>query len=229
MNQIVTFNQSEADAIAEKYFIAMCGFNRPGERFKTMLRDGLAIRDQLAASFRIRAVVSSFTGEAIRESCIQIGQLKFACNAIEQIDGSGVVKLFAYILTIGNLDYESDSVLNMFYADSWGTAYVDAGRDLLRAWLQKEIGTVENAFISDSFGPGYYGMDMDQLQGFFQLLDAESIDVRLSNSTMMLPLKSCAGFYLAVKEPSQLPGEDCKSCLAEAKGCSFCRVNNNRA
>ncbi len=220
-NQSITFDQEQADAIAEGYFTAMCGFNRPGEKFKAMLLDGLSLRDQLAGSFQIKAIISSFGPDAIREKDFKINNLKFECTALEQIDKTGVTKIFAYILTIGNMKFDSDSVLQMFYADTWGTAYVDAGRDLLREWISQE-----ELYVSDSFGPGYYGMEMSQLEHFFKLLKAENIDVKLNGSTMMVPLKSCAGFFIAMKAPGLLPGEDCKSCLSEAKGCNFCQKRN---
>lgn len=222
-NQIIVFEQKKADIIAEDYFTAMCGFNRPGERFKSMLLDGLAIRDKMTGSFQIRSIVSSFGREAICGGAILISDFKFACNALEQIDQNSVIQIYAYILTAGNIDFESSSVLDLFYADIWGTAYVDAGRDLLREWIQNKLRLDEEIFVSDSFGPGYYGMDMTQLPYFFQLLDADKIGVQLNGSTMMLPLKSCAGFFVTVRGPGQLPGEACKSCLAGTKGCNFCR------
>lgn len=222
-NQIVVFKQEQADKIAETYFKEMCGFNRPGEKFKGMLNEGLAIRDKMAGSFQIRAVVSSFGPSAVRGKTLEIGELKFTCNAISQLKPGEVTEIHAFILTIGRLDFDSASVIDLFYSDTWGTAYVDSGRDLIREWIQQQISPGENIIVSDSFGPGYYGMDLGQLQYFFSLLDADKIGVELNGSSMMLPQKSCAGFFFSMSGDSKLPSEDCKSCLAEKAGCNFCR------
>ena len=227
-NKIIVFENSEADAIALDYFKAMCGFNRPGDRFQSMLLSGLAIRDQIKDSIQIKVIISAFDRESIKGANIEIKNLVFSCQALDQIERGSVARIYAYLLTIGQLQYNSDSVLDLFYADAWGTAYVDAGRDLLRAWLQNSHAAVNGELVSDSFGPGYYGMGMDQLAKFFQLLDAEQIGIQLNGSTMMLPLKSCAGFFLVVTDEGQLPGNDCKSCLSEAKGCNFCRYYNKK-
>jgi len=227
-NQIIVFERNQADAIAEDYFKAMCGFNRPGDRFKSMLLSGLSIRDQIRDSLQIKVIMSAYNRESIKGANIAINDLVFSCQAFDQIDKEKVTRVYAYLLTIGQLSFDSDSVLDLFYADAWGTAYVDAGRDLLRGWLQDLNTSNSGEFLSDSFGPGFYGMGMDQLAKFFQLLDAEQIGIKLNGSTMMLPLKSCAGFFLAASGEGQLPGSDCKSCLSEAKGCNFCRNYNKK-
>jgi hypothetical protein len=193
-----------------------------------MLLSGLSIRDQIRDSLQIKVIMSAFDRESIKGANIEINDLVFSCQALDQIDRGKVTRVYAYLLTIGQLSFDSDSVLDLFYADAWGTAYVDAGRDLLRAWLQNLDTAVKGEFVSDSFGPGFYGMGMDQLAKFFQLLEAEQIGIKLNGSTMMLPLKSCAGFFLVVEGEGQLPGNDCKSCLSESKGCNFCRNYNKK-
>jgi hypothetical protein len=69
---------------------------------------------------------------------------------------------------------------------------------------------------------------LGELQNFFQLLDADSIGVRLSDSGMMLPLKSYAGFYLIVDDPGQLSAQDCAPCSKNLIGCQFCKVSRAR-
>ncbi len=228
-NQIMVFKQEQADKIAETYFTLMCGFDRPGEKFKGMLKEGLVIRDKMAGSFQIRAVVSSFGPEAVHARTIEVGGLTFTCNAISQLELGAISEIHAFILTIGRLDFDSPSVIDLFYADTWGTAYVDAGRDLIREWIQEQIPPDENKIVSDSFGPGYYGMDLSQLQYFYKLLDADKIGVELNGNSMMLPQKSCAGFFFSMSGDSKLPSDDCKSCLAEKAGCNFCRNRITKA
>jgi len=222
-NEIITIHRNEADKIAEGYFIKMCGFDRDENKFKSMLQDGYGIREKLSDDLSVRAIISSFDKEIIWGKTVDINGVKFECNAFEQIDRENIKELFVYILTAGNFDLPGASMLEMVYADAWGTAYVDAGRDILRSRL-----STREPFVSDSFGPGYYGMDVPQVKNFFRVLDSKKIDVKLLDSGLMVPVKSIAGLFVSVKDPSQLPGNDCSSCLANEKGCYFCRMKNKK-
>ena len=75
----------------------------------------------------------------------------------------------------------------------------------------------------ESFGPGFYGMDVTQVGNYFNLLDAEKINVKVKDNSLMLPLKSCAGFFIVVEDESKLPSVDCISCMADHKGCNYCQ------
>lgn len=218
-NEIITFNRKEADTIATEYFFNICGFNRDKEKHKLMMNNGLTVRDEMMNNLNVRAVISAFGKEAICGKTIDLNEIKFECNAFEHINNASVKKIYAYILTAGGGDIDSESIMDRLYADIWGTAYVDAARDL----LQKEIKDRNlDLFVSESFGPGYYGMDVTQLNNFFKVLDGEKIGVQVKDSSLMVPVKSCAGFYIIVDNEGELPQSDCKDCLANSTGCQFC-------
>ncbi len=230
INEIISIDTGSADKIAEGYFKAICGFDRddPAKNARTgaMLRQGIAVREQLRDSIRIRAVVSAFDKIVISGRSIRIGPVVFVCNAFEQMETEHITRVYAFIITAGSFEIESASMLDRFYADAWGTAYIDAGRDILRDFICKHEKDAsagrEGSFVSDPFGPGFYGMDVEQMGNFFRLLDAEAIGVSLTGSMCMLPLKSCAGFHVAVDNAGRLPPDGCRSCLAGGKGCEYC-------
>jgi len=245
INEVVHIATAMADGPAEKYFRTICGFDGADpakkEKINGLIQAGLEVRERIRPMIDIRAVVSSFDDARIDGTSIAAGGVRFSCSAFEQVDPDAVRRVFAFILTVGEMDLASASLIDLFYADAWGTAYADAGRDLLRMELagSADPGSDEGSdegrdegrgrYISDSFGPGFYGMDLQQLEKFFVLLDAGSIGVRLTGSACMLPLKSCAGFYIMTDRPGALPPDGCRSCLSPGKSCSYCRAGAGKA
>lgn len=208
---------------AVDYFSNICGFHREKEKYKAMLDEGLTVRDQLLENINIKVVISEYDNNVLYNNYIKIDDVSFKCNAFEQIDKENIIKVYPYILTVGDVGLEHAPMLDKVYADAWGTAYVDASRDILKRMIVDRNHT-EYICISDSFGPGYYGMDITQVINFFKILEAELIQVKLTESGLMLPIKTCAGFFLAVNDEKQLPKVDCKLCLSNEKGCQFCRI-----
>ena len=219
MNQeIIHITMEEADLYAVDYFIRICGFHREGEKYERLFARGMEIKEWIKNKVKIRAVVSSFDKEAIRGNTAFLDGVSFVCNGFEQLSPAHISALYVYILTAGSFELDEKApVLDQLYADVWGTAYVDAGLEILKQRL-----TGNKA--AESFGPGFYGMDIDQVSKFFRILDGEKIDVRLRNHCLMLPLKSCSGFLVAVDDVSKLPAADCKSCRSDHAGCEFCHA-----
>jgi len=230
-NQIIHITMQEADVYAVDYFIRICGFNRSGAKYEKLLKIGMEIKERIKDRIDIKAIVSSFDRDIIHENTAGMNDTVFVCNAFEQIPKDSIQKIYAYILTAGVYELEdTDPILEQLYANIWGTAYVDAGLEVLKNKLRRDLAedTPVSANVLDSFGPGYYGMDVDQVGNFFQILDGDRIGVKVRNNCLMLPLKSCSGFFIAVDDETKLPNSDCKSCRADHKGCEFCQAKIKR-
>ena len=229
-NKIVSIAREWADPIAKEYFLNICGFNRDREKHKKLIDIGMTIKEKIQDIAQIRAIVSSFGHNVISDNCVKLDGVKIECNAFEQLNTASIKEIFIYILTIGKygLD-EQDSIMDQLYTDIWGTAYVDAGRVILRKiildkYCEDHDLRGQNIFISDSFGPGYYGMDVKQVKNFFEVLDYKKIGVELKSSSLIMPLKSCVGFYIITDDETLLPGEECKNCFGNNGGCRFCHL-----
>lgn len=234
-NQIIHITMQEADLYAVDYFIRICGFNREGEKYEKLLKKGMEIKERIKDKVRIQAIVTSFDPDILSGNTARMSDVTFVCNAFEQIEPESIREIYAYIITAGVYELDgSDPILEQLYADIWGTAYVDAGLEILKQKLiENVIGTQDSVtpvtenpapIYMESFGPGFYGMDVDQVGNFFQLLDGSQIGVSVRNNCLMVPLKSCSGFMVAVGDQSKLPAADCKSCRADHKGCEFCQA-----
>lgn len=228
-NEVLIINREEADVQAEEYFSSMCGFNRDGEKYREMFYQSLRVRERISACIDLKAVVSDFPGECIKRNIAYLNGVSFECRALEQLNVHNVCRIYAYILTSGNIELKDASLLDVFYADTWGTAYIDAGRDILKKRLHNDFPgncSKYGIHISDSFGPGYYGMDVTEVFKFFKLLEGSRIGVELKGSGMMSPVKSCAGFFIKVMDDKELPTYDCRACIGNSQGCRFCRAKN---
>lgn len=227
-NQVVTISMAEADAFAMDYFMKICGLNRDGEKYRRMQVQGMQIKELIRDRVKIQAVVSSFPGSAIDGNHAVLNGITFECNAFQRLDPDHVTGIYAYLLSAGIFELaDQDPIMDQLFADIWGTAYVDAGLELLKQFVAedlKERSDARGSRVLDPFGPGFYGMDVTQVGKFFELLDGDQIGVKARSSSLILPLKSCSGFFIGVDDDSALPDADCKSCCAEYKNCAFCHA-----
>jgi len=234
-NQVIQLNIDDADRYAPDYFLNICGFkNREGEKYKRLLDHGMQVKGKIIKTIDLKAIVTSFDKDIISGNTAQIGDVVFVCNAFQQLNRDSIQKIYAYIFTSGGCELnDQDDIMDQLYTDIWGTAYTDAGLEVLKQYLkddfEKDNGTCtsndeKQVTILDPFGPGFYGMEVDQVSKFFEVLDGDKIGVKAKTTSLMLPLKSCVGFFVIVDDDTRLPSSDCKSCHAGYKGCEYCQA-----
>lgn len=232
-NIIINFEEKDAYDRAEKYFISTCGFDFSREKHQRMMKDGLKARTEGVEGIDIKALVSSFNADVFRDNKIIIGESEFNCKAFEQIAPESILEIYGYIITAGELIYsDDDNILKQLYSDIWGTAYTDSGRDLLEDYLidyskERFKGTSgKDFFLTNSFGPGFYGMETSQTKDFFEVLHGDKIGVEVRDTGVMVPLKTCTGFYMTVNDKASIPSPDCQDCISANKSCEFCGVRS---
>lgn len=232
-NEIITFNEKDLFVRAKEHFVRICGFHSSEEKHRRMLTMGMEARSHGLSGIDIRAVVSSYDAEVYRDHKVSIDGTEFTCTAFSRINDEMVKKIYAYLLTVGECTYtETDDIMNQLFSDIWGTAYTEAARDLLQAYIVNDIEKEypdrlkDSLFLSETFGPGFYGMDVEQSKDLFRVLNAQSIGIQVRDSGIILPLKSCSGLFFVVTDPNVLPKPDCRECLGNVISCSFCRLRN---
>ena len=226
---MVTISMAEADAFAMEYFRNICGLDREGDKYRRMREQSMDVLERIRPQIDIKAVMSEYPGNVIKNNLAEMEGIAFSCNAFQRMDPEHIEGVYAYVLTAGVFELEEEGpFLNQLYADIWGTAYVDAGLAVLKQFVQEDQckrGETSEVTVLEPFGPGYFGMDIGQVSKFFELLDGGKIGVSVRGNSLMLPLKSCVGFYLAVDGNVTLPTSDCRSCLSEYKNCNFCQAS----
>lgn len=233
-NKSFEMDKSRLDYQAEKYFIQSCGLQPGNEKLKRMMDDAEKIRKEMYESIRIQSVLSFFDQFELQGEILRLEQTEFKCNAFSLLDPRQVKAVYAYVVTAGDCSLEGRGMMDQLYADMWGTAYLDAGRNSLKEKIMQEYRGRESEkderdklSISASFGPGFYGMDVEELFKIFQLTEPEKIGVVFRENCAMDPIKSCAGLYLIVKNPGCLPDDACESCIGRRTSCSLCNVGRS--
>lgn len=230
-NEIVKITRAEVDALATEYFIKISCLNGAGDKDRRLLKQGLDTKGKMRDSTTLQAIISSFHDAVIKNNTVLLEGISFECNVFRRLNPSHVRAVYAFIITAGNLQQHEDApVLDQFYADIWGTSYVDAGLTVLKQHVEKDFlespacNANDGFTVLDYFGPGFYGMDINQTGRFFELLDGAKIGVKVTDDSIMRPIKSGTGFFVVVDDRTVLPYSDCRNCKAEYKNCYYCNV-----
>lgn len=221
-NDVIRLDKTRGARLIEQNYILTCGLDKDKPALKKIYPHAMECLDAVMKKADIRAVVSEYSPECIRNGELVIEQEHFPCPALKGKISSGIISVICFAITSGDIYTDNIRVLDQAYFDIGGTAVTDAGRDLLRAKIAENF--TESVFVSTSFGPGFYGMPASDVVKFFRLLDCGSIGITLLPSGFMLPAKSCVGFFIISKKQEALPVMDCKSCLGKGKMCYYCKA-----
>ena len=229
INRKISIEESRAYPLAEKRFIQTCGFNMETEKHQRMMKLGKKIRDDGKEGIHIQALVSFYGPEVFREGAITVDGERLTCNYFEQIPSECVEGVYFYMLTAGECYFSSEeNIMDFLYADIWGTNYVDAGIEVLteeyiKGHMAERFGE-RKVYLSEEFGPGYFGMPVIETKKFFNIMDAGLIDVKVKDSGLMIPQKTCAGLYMVLNSPDVKAEPECLKCYGNSAGCNFCAV-----
>ncbi|MDD4376622.1 MAG: vitamin B12 dependent-methionine synthase activation domain-containing protein [Eubacteriales bacterium] len=231
----VSFDFDKASPLAEKRFISTCGFDLSTTKHKKMMEMGLDVREKGKDGIKINAIIAPFDGNIFKDHKIVIDGKEIFCNFFEQIPDCSVKGIYFYMLTAGECFFSSEeNIMDFLYADIWGTNYVDAGIELLKEKLQEDLKTrfsVEEGkenYLSDEFGPGYFGMPVIETKKFNEILDGSQIGVKVKESGLIIPQKSCSGLYLVLNDRNIKFEKDCLKCNGTVSGCQFCKIKKQK-
>lgn len=221
-NQVIPLDKELGREIAKEYFMEMCGYKKNKIVPLKKLQNSLKTLEDIYDKLYIQAIISEYDNSCISASTMVLDGEEFTCKALSQIPSREIEKVYIYLMTTGELEYGEASVLNEVYYDMWQTAYIYAGKEILRQYLQN-LHNNKKKYVSDSFGPGFYGMEVSQLKQFFAVLDGKKIQMKLLESGFMLPMKSYAGFITVTNSANNIPSKDCENCLSVGKTCMYCK------
>jgi len=116
---------------------------------------------------------------------------------LQQLRGAEAYALF--ICTCGT-EYETyqrqlkdeGDMVRIFIADALGSVIAERCADVMEASLQESIDKLQ-WHHTNRFSPGYCGWHVSQQQLLFPLFGGNTCGVRLTSSSLMLPIKSVSG------------------------------------
>ncbi|MEI8217115.1 MAG: hypothetical protein WCF96_08445 [Eubacteriales bacterium] len=231
-NIVFRYGEDQLSATAQGYFEGMCGVCKDNNKAKAMAKQALELKNKIFDRIDVRGIYSIYSGDSLESGKLTIEGMDFSFAGISLLAKESTYRIIPFILTSGNYEMEeTNSILDQFYADTYGTAYVDAARDELKKNLLKNAkkdlaGIEKELYISDSIGPGFYGMANSMVENFFKILNYKKINVSMNSYNVIIPVKSCVGLFIITDDEKMLPHYDCMSCSTKTKNCRFCRLKS---
>jgi len=212
------YSRKEAYPLAVKHYLRMCG--EEAESLKGM-EEAAVIHERLQPFAGLRGCIAMEEAPFLMGDRIEINDVPIACRYFETLSSSDLAACAAYVLSAGEDVCVEERTSDMLFRDLWRTAYIEAGRELIKAAVCNE--SPKEWFVSESFGPGNLGMEMNQLEYFLRIFEDVDTGVLLSEYGTLFPPKSCAEMFLFLKNSDVLPVLSCMGCLGTSEGCRFCR------
>lgn len=232
-NRLFTFDENSAYADAEKRFITTCGFDLQKPKHQRMMKMGEKVREDGVEGIQIKAMLSFCDASALKDDCIDVCGERLEFPYLEKIPRDAVCGIYFYALTVGECYFSSEeNIMDFLYADIWGSNYVDASMQLLRKEIENDM--KENfkefpkVYLSAEFGPGYFGMPVSASKSIMKIIDGAQIGIRVKDSGLIIPQKSCIGFFFVYNRSGIETEAECRKCRGNSKGCAFCRISQQR-
>ena len=205
----IQFNEKAGIEYAVSRFFEMSGLEKNDNGYDV----ALDVFNEVSCHINMQADVKDITDNINNKTIICNGQ-KINCDVLNKL--TDIKKVYAYVLTIGELREEKNS-LKQVLSDIAQTAFVDLCFKNLK---EKVISDNEGLHLSATVGPGFYGMESDSVEKLMLFFD-ENACVRYTNK-MMLPLKSNIGIFVFTSTKQSELNKDCGSCKSNIN-CRYCK------
>lgn len=116
---------------------------------------------------------------------------------------------------------DGGDVMEAFIADALGSTIVEAVLAYALPYLEKKL-EASDVRISNSYSPGYCGWDVSEQQKLFSLLPKDFCGITLTESSLMLPIKSVSS---VIGIGSTITREEYGCAICQKKDCYKRRLN----
>lgn len=229
----IKFEEKELRELAENYFMNAGGFDSTKSKHRRMIDRAMAVREECFFGHTINSHIKILDKCTFQSGEIVLDGGKITGNCLRNISDQNVLMMYVYIITVGHVEYEQyDSIVDQLHADMWGTAYVDAGRDMLEKYISEEVNKKfpgklnESIYLSQGLSPGFYGIPPQSSVPIKVITKAEQLGIDVRENGVMIPIKTCSGIHMVVNDKNELPKMSCVNCIGNTKSCMLCRMRN---
>lgn len=138
---------------------------------------------------------------SFQKNILIIDNIEFNLGPIIYRDLKDVSDIFLFVCTVGNRLEEKvqelvsgGDTLSAFILDRIASELVELTADLLELQIQNEL-EIKNYNLTHRYSPGYCGWSVSEQQKLFSLLPKDFCGIKLTESSLMLPIKSVSGIY----------------------------------
>lgn len=208
---------------AERFFRRLSGTDPDNPRYAENIKSARELVDHkttVKAVFRRIAIEARNADSVILEDGWRLTG-KMPVRALEAAD-----ELYAFVISLNGFeDVKCSDMLMNYYTDTWGSSYTERGQNALAELIDDRIeGTGMKR--THMWCPGQHTFDLINQKTLFSVLEPEAIGCRLTDSLMMVPVKSSSGIMGIVPEETKNMPRPCdycqfrKKCHPEENGCS---------
>lgn len=153
--------------------------------------------------FTEEVVKSSKNKIIIKDVTFEIGKIIF--SNIKEIESALII-----VCTIGSeiekeiwKYFNSGNSLEGYILDKMASELVELSADYLQSLIEKEYSKLSIS-ISNRYSPGYCGWSVSEQQKLFSLLPENFCGIKLTSTSLMIPIKSISGIIAVGKNISKL-------------------------
>lgn len=110
---------------------------------------------------------------------------------------------------------KAEDIMEQYFLDVWGSAYVEAAQGWLGRYLLEELRR-EGMSGTHLWSPGQHGFELSNQRTLFRLLEPEEIGCSLTESFMIVPVKSVSGIMGIVSPDAEGMPRPCDFCSDRA-------------
>lgn len=156
---------------------------------------------------------------------ITVNPQKQICAYLKDVE-----KLTVFVCTAGdgfstysNKYNQSTNYLKAFIVDALGSLVVEKSAEYLHQKIEKEA-SVSGLKITNRYSPGYCDWAVEEQKLLFSLLPENPCNISLSESSLMIPIKSISGI-IGIGKKVVKRAYSCDHCRKDT--CIYSRIKNN--
>ena len=150
----------------------------------------------------------------IHDNAVDLANGSVLCGLLPPIllkDSFESVFFVATLTGFDSLDFDPENMVNSYFLDAWCSAMIETAgfclyRDIVGSMSVKDL------YVTASWCPGQHEFPLENQRSIFDILKPAEIQVKLTDSYMMNPVKSLSGMMGLTKQ------EDLRDLIA----CQFC-------
>ena len=212
--EIITFSRDNLLPYARAAFARSCGLDSDSSKHKRMAELSERVLFDIFEQLCPVAIVSALGCDSLRGDRIISEEYSFICPLFSSFKTKKVRNIYAFMLTVGEVQASLSGITATVFADMWATVFCDAAVDSLKDMFN----------VSTTIYPGFYGLELNSMPLLSKLLDSGRIGISVCEpGFVMSPVKSCGGFMFDTKQTLSLPENDCETCMANKHWCIVCK------
>lgn len=169
----------------------------------------------------------SIVGQSAADNLSEHAEERHSVKAILQWSDD----ICRFLMTAAVPERQCETLTEQLYRDSWGTALMDGGRQLLRDYVSDSYSKWKNGenaiktpIVNKRFenalgGPGLNGVPLEEMKPLYEALEGWKIGISINSFGVLLPEKSCGGWFRREKETVDRRESEC---CHPGSGCKFC-------